>query len=80
MGGGEDVVDAGFHEGGGLAVAAPGDVGGGGRAIEGAVDVGEVAFGFEVSNGGFMFEEEDRALVFTLTDALPALEKMFQGR
>jgi Trk K+ transport system NAD-binding subunit len=33
-----------------------------------------------VPTGEFQFEEGDRALVFTLTDTLPALERIFRGR
>ena len=47
------------------------------EAIIGAVVRGEQIF---VPTGDFAFEEGDRALIFTLTDALPALEKMFRGR
>jgi len=46
-------------------------------AIIGAVARGEQLF---VPTGDFEFEEGDRALIFTLTDALPALERMFRGR
>jgi trk system potassium uptake protein TrkA len=33
-----------------------------------------------VPAGEFQFEEGDRALVFTLTETLPELERMFRGR
>ena len=33
-----------------------------------------------VPTGDFRFEEGDRALIFTLTETLPALERMFRGR
>ena len=33
-----------------------------------------------VPTGDFQFAEGDRALVFTLTEALPDLERMFRGR
>jgi len=46
-------------------------------AIVGAVLRGE---GIHVPAGDFQFEEGDRALVFTLSDALPELERMFRGR
>jgi trk system potassium uptake protein TrkA len=46
-------------------------------AIVGSVVRGEQLF---VPDGEFAFEEGDRALIFTLTDALPTLEKMFRGR
>lgn len=44
--------------------------------------VGAVARGAElfVPGGSFEFQSGDRALVFTLTEALPALEKMFRAR
>jgi len=44
--------------------------------------VGSVARGDElfVPTGEFQFEPGDRALVFTLADALPALEKIFRGK
>ena len=47
------------------------------EAIVGAVIRGEQIF---VPSGQFQFEEGDQALVFTLTDALPGLERMFRGR
>jgi trk system potassium uptake protein TrkA len=47
------------------------------EAVIGAVVRGDQLF---VPGGEFAFEEGDRALIFTLTDALPALEKMFRGR
>jgi len=44
--------------------------------------VGSVARGKElfVPSGDFQFEVGDRALLFTLDDALPSLEKMFRGK
>jgi len=33
-----------------------------------------------VPTGDFQFEEGDRALVFTLTETLPELERVFRGR
>lgn len=44
--------------------------------------VGAVARGNElfVPSGDFEFEQGDRALVFTLVEALPALEAMFRGK
>jgi trk system potassium uptake protein TrkA len=44
--------------------------------------VGSVARGKElfVPTGEFQFQEGDRALVFTLADALPALERIFRGK
>lgn len=47
------------------------------EAIVGSVIRGDEFF---VPNGEFLFEEGDKALVFTLNDALPELEKMFRGR
>jgi len=47
------------------------------EAIVGAVLRGNELF---VPGGEFMFEEGDRALVFTLTDSLADLERMFRGR
>jgi trk system potassium uptake protein TrkA len=47
------------------------------QAIIGAVVRGEQLY---VPAGDFAFEEGDRALIFTLNDALPALERMFRGR
>ncbi len=46
-------------------------------AIVGAVVRGDRNF---VPNGDFQFEEGDRALVFTLAEALPELERLFRGR
>jgi trk system potassium uptake protein TrkA len=46
-------------------------------AVVGAVIRGEEIF---VPSGGFQFEEGDRALVFTLTEILPDLERVFRGR
>jgi trk system potassium uptake protein TrkA len=46
-------------------------------AIVGSVARGEELF---VPTGEFQFEAGDRALVFTLADALPALEKIFRGK
>lgn len=46
-------------------------------SIVGAVTRGKERF---VPGGEFQFEEGDRALVFTLSEALPALEKIFRGR
>lgn len=46
-------------------------------SIVGAVIRGEERY---VPDGEFMFQVGDRALVFTLTDALPALEKLFRSR
>jgi trk system potassium uptake protein TrkA len=46
-------------------------------AIVGAVTRGEESF---IPGGQFQFEVGDRALVFTMTDALPALERIFRGR
>jgi len=46
-------------------------------AIVGSVARGKDLF---VPSGDFQFEVGDRALVFTLDDALPALEKMFRGK
>jgi len=46
-------------------------------AIVGAVLRGAEIF---VPGGGFQFQEEDLALVFTLSEALPELERMFRGR
>ena len=47
-----------------------------------AAIVGAVARDHElfVPTGEFEFQEGDRALVFTLAEALPALEKIFRGR
>jgi trk system potassium uptake protein TrkA len=44
--------------------------------------VGSVARGAElfVPTGEFQFQAGDRALVFTLAEALPALEKIFRGK
>ena len=47
------------------------------EAIVGAVIRGEELF---VPGGSFRFQEDDRALVFTLTQTLPDLERMFRGR
>jgi trk system potassium uptake protein TrkA len=47
------------------------------EAIVGAVMRGKELF---VPGGEFQFDEGDRALVFTLSDSLPALERMFRGR
>ena len=33
-----------------------------------------------VPGGDFQFQEGDETLVFTLTEALPELERMFRGR
>ena len=46
-------------------------------SIVGAVSRGDELF---VPAGDFQFAEGDRALVFTLTEALPELERMFRGR
>ncbi len=46
-------------------------------SIVGAVIRGDNSF---VPDGDFQFEEGDRALVFTLTESLPELERMFRGR
>ncbi len=46
-------------------------------AIVGAVMRGDELF---VPGGKFEFKEGDRAVVFTLSDTLPSLEKMFRGR
>jgi trk system potassium uptake protein TrkA len=46
-------------------------------AIVGAVVRGDRNF---VPSGDFQFEEGDRALVFTLAEALPELERLFRGR
>lgn len=46
-------------------------------AIVGAVIRGDDVY---VPRGSFAFEEGDRALVFTLSDSLPALEKIFRGQ
>jgi trk system potassium uptake protein TrkA len=46
-------------------------------SIVGAVVRGEELF---VPTGDFRFQVGDRALVFTLTETLPALEKLFRGR
>ena len=46
-------------------------------AIVGAVLRGD---GIHVPTGDFQFEEGDRTLVFTLSEALPELERMFRGR
>jgi len=46
-------------------------------AVVGAVIRGEEIF---VPSGGFQFEEGDRVLVFTLTEILPDLERVFRGR
>lgn len=46
-------------------------------AIVAAVLRGDQKF---VPGGGFQFEEGDRALVFTLSEALPELERLFRGR
>jgi trk system potassium uptake protein TrkA len=45
-------------------------------AIVGAVIRGEELF---VPGGDFQFQEGDRTLVFTLSEALPELERMFRG-
>jgi trk system potassium uptake protein TrkA len=44
--------------------------------------VGAVLRGGEniVPDGEFQFQEGDRALVFTLDEALPELERIFRGR
>lgn len=47
------------------------------ESIVGAVLRGEEMF---VPNGDFEFQEGDRALVFTLSEALPELERIFRGR
>jgi trk system potassium uptake protein TrkA len=47
------------------------------KAIIGSVVRGEQLF---VPSGDFKFEIGDRALIFTLTDSLPALERMFRRR
>ncbi|MHC4990873.1 MAG: Trk system potassium transporter TrkA [Planctomycetota bacterium] len=47
------------------------------ESIIGAVIRGEELF---VPDGDFQFEEDDRALVFTMADSLPGLERMFRGR
>ena len=47
------------------------------EAIVGSVIRGDEFF---VPNGEFLFEEGDKALVFTLSHVLPELEKMFRGR
>ena len=46
-------------------------------SIIGAVIRGEERY---VPNGDFKFQVGDRALVFTLSEALPALEKLFRAR
>jgi trk system potassium uptake protein TrkA len=46
-------------------------------AIVGSVARGEELF---VPTGEFQFQEGDRALVFTLADGLPALERIFRGK
>jgi trk system potassium uptake protein TrkA len=46
-------------------------------AIVGAVIRGDELF---VPGGDFHFQEDDQALVFTLTEALAELERMFRGR
>ncbi len=46
-------------------------------SIVGAVIRGEERY---VPDGDFMFQVGDRALVFSLTEALPALEKLFRAR
>jgi trk system potassium uptake protein TrkA len=46
-------------------------------AIVGAVTRGGESF---IPGGEFQFEEGDRALVFSLAEALPALERIFRGR
>jgi trk system potassium uptake protein TrkA len=46
-------------------------------AIVGAVVRGDRNF---VPSGDFQFEEGDRALIFTLAEALPELERLFRGR
>jgi trk system potassium uptake protein TrkA len=46
-------------------------------AIVGAVTRGDDSF---IPGGQFQFEEGDKALVFTLADALPELERIFRGR
>jgi trk system potassium uptake protein TrkA len=46
-------------------------------AIVGAAMRGEELF---VPEGNFQFQEGDRALVFTLAESLPELERMFRGR
>ena len=46
-------------------------------AIVGTVLRGEKMF---VPGGDFVFQEGDRTLVFTLSEALPDLERMFRGR
>jgi len=46
-------------------------------AIVGAVARGKELF---VPTGEFQFEEGDRTLVFTLAEALPALERIFRGK
>lgn len=47
------------------------------QAIVGAVLRGQEMF---VPDGEFTFQEGDRALVFTLDESLPALERLFRGR
>jgi len=47
------------------------------KAIVGSVTRGSE---FHVPTGDFQFQEGDRALVFTLSEALPALEKTFRGK
>jgi trk system potassium uptake protein TrkA len=47
------------------------------EAIVGAVARGKELF---VPTGEFQFEEGDRTLVFTLAEALPALERIFRGK
>ncbi|ANM30059.1 hypothetical protein ABI59_11465 [Acidobacteria bacterium Mor1] len=47
------------------------------ESIIGAVMRGDELF---VPRGSFQFQVGDRALVFTMNSALPALERMFQGR
>jgi trk system potassium uptake protein TrkA len=47
------------------------------EAIAGAVARGKELF---VPNGDFQFEVGDRALVFTLTEALPIIERIFRGK
>ncbi len=47
------------------------------HAIVGAVIRGEQMF---VPGGNFKFQKGDNALVFTMSDSLPAVEKMFRGK
>ena len=47
------------------------------ESIIGAVMRGEELF---VPRGSFQFEVGDRAIVFTMNSALPALERLFRGR